>query len=319
MALARRLLRLMLVGLPPLLCARLDVGKERHRQGHKGALGAKEAPSTPSTPGSKKAKKSVLLVVAGLARHMEWHWPKWNESFIMPNEEAGYEFTIVFSTNAALGCREGSRKYPYSKCEEPVDREWNVQEIKKWFAPRAVTVLDYVGRASWWDRVHHALDNIEAGARFDRVVAMRPDIVLGWSQQNKVDPLVLRLDEMCEKKPGFSIVDGSWTLTGRYFHNRDIDFMQILCPGEKLLVYKEALRNPSAACSEEPIPTLPPGFISKKRWRVDKGASKRGWRLHGFSAQWCEFVKTFQISNISMSNWDDDYLLSFMRRGRAVR
>lgn len=196
----------------------------------------------------------------------------------------------------------------------PVDRDSNVQEIKKWFAPRAVTVLDYVGDArrqgfSWWDRVRHALDNIEAGARFDRVVALRPDAVLGFAHKNElhpkdVDPLVLRLDEMCEKKPGFRIVDGSWKLLMRYFHNRDIDFMQILCPGERLPVYKEALRLPTAPCVEEPIPTLPPGFITKKRWTINKGG-------------YCEFVKTFQINNISMSNWDDDYLLSFLPRERG--
>jgi len=202
-----------------------------------------------------------------------------------------------------------------------------VQQIKNVFAPRVVKVLDYtVGgvdahlRAardgadeatdagtgwSWWDRVHHVLNYVGPGARFDRMVALRPDVVLQRAPREGAAPpeggVVLRLDEMCQKKPGLSFVTASWRRRrGAWLHDRDFDFMQILCPSEGLPVYELALRAPTETCKKGAVPALPPGFHSLK-----------GWGAH---AMFCRFVQVFQVSNISVSNWDDDYHLSWLDR-----
>jgi len=302
------------------------------------------------TPGKPAAGKKVLLIVAGLPRHIEETWPQMEESLIVPNEQAGYSFTNFFVTDTGLACHKDSPMWTSRKCEEPIDKGSNVNQIKKLFAPREVTVLDYFGvtgiypyrvgchggpdddgyevsvRAqdgshendddtdnacsgwTWWDRVHHVLERVAhegLGARFDRMVALRPDVVLKWAQipgrATTTNPVVLRLEEMCEKRPGLSFVTGSWLQRGKfYLHDRDTDFMHILCPGDKLPAYEEAMRTPVKKCDHEPIPTLPPGFNSKKGW--------------GRTALYCQFVQVLQIHNISLEHWDDSFHLGWPDR-----
>jgi hypothetical protein len=365
MASARRLMLLMLPGLAPLLASGLHFGKGRPGARGKGrplattakSLGAEGTPGTPgspgaesppdtlATPGTPAAARKVLLIVAGVNRRIEETWPALEQSLIVPNEGAGYSFTIFFCTNTGLACHEDSPLWKSRKCEEPTDRETNVNQIKKVFAPREVTVIDYAtlilpgisetdstgrimgsagmchGEAdddedtddacsgwSWWARVHHVLDRVGRaglGRTFDRVVALRPDVVLQWAPTAgappRSGPVSLRLDEMCEKKPGLSFVTASWKrVRGVWLHDRDMDFMHILCPGEKLPVYERAMRAPMAKCGHKPTPRLPPGFHSTKGWH-DR-------------AIYCKFVQVFQLFNISLGLWDDDYHLSWPKR-----
>lgn len=337
MALAGGLMLKMLPGLAPVLASGLLLGA---------------APRQGATPDKPAAGKQVLLIVAGLPRHIEETWPQMEQSLIVPNEEAGYSFTNFFVTNTGLACNKDSPMWKSRKCEEPTDKESNVNQSKKLFAPRKVTVLDHLGiiennpyryggchggpeddgdeavivRArygshendddtdnacsgwTWWDRVHHVLERVAhegLGARFDRMVALRPDVVLKWAQISgrapKTNLVEMRLEEMCEKRPGLSFVTGSWLQRGRtYLHDRDFDFMHILCPGDKLPAYEEAMRTPVKKCDHEPIPTLPPGFNSNKGW--------------GRKALYCQFVQVLQIHNISVEHWDDSFHLGWPDR-----
>jgi len=106
------------------------------------------------------------------------------------------------------------------------------------------------------------------------------------------------LDEMCAKKPGFSFVTPSWRLKHRSFlHDRDLDFMHVLCPGTELPAYEEAMRTPLDQCPHGPPPPLPPGFISRKSW--------------GRNAAFCQFVQVLNDSNIAISHWDDLYTIDW--------
>jgi len=291
-------------------------------------------------------KKSALLIVAGLTRHMEATWPALEKAVVEPNEQAGYTFKIIFSTNLNLECNRKSKKWSSRTCEEPSsDPKGHMDRIKKIMGARDVTVLhddkvcrehhrleglrrpggdddlglpldevdlngfDADGRtyltvcSPWFERVHRVLAQIvESGEKFDRVVALRPDIVLTPPTScNKVqcqgfDPFVepphLQLDKMCAQKPGFSFVDTLWQVQHRtYLHDRDLDFMHILCPGEEIPAYAEAIRVPLEPCSHRPYPPLPPGFHSSKGWH-DK-------------ALFCRFVQVFTDRNVSISHWDD--------------
>lgn len=323
--------------------------------------------STPASglhlePGRAEAaprNRSVLLVVAGLSRHFEATWPRLERSLLVPNEEAGYEFRIIFSTDTGLGCHRGSPKWESRKCEEPTDRASQLLAIKEVIAPRKVEVVDpglvcgassarlpaAVGGAlldelseapyevgfewipdgasaasllrtssscaPWWERVHRVVaDVVEGGERFDRVVAMRPDVVLQWEQgaRRRIEapkgPPELLLDRMCQQKPGLNFVTPNWTIPHRSsVHNRDLDFMHILCAGRMLHVYAEATRAPSAPCfaavrspAERALqipPAIPPGFKNTKRWTVGSFL--------------CGFVQAFNDSGIPLGHWDDTY------------
>ncbi|CAK0798561.1 unnamed protein product [Prorocentrum cordatum] len=328
MARAGRLVLLMLPGLAPLIASGLNI------RGDRDGIGKGQPPDA--------RERRVLLVVAGLSRHMEATWPLLEQSVIVPNERAGYTFTIFFSTNAGLECREGSPRWRYRKCEEPtVDRESHVKRIKEFFAPRVVSVVDFedtcaergaaegmsvpwkvagsklfeAGHAAsgggmctpWWDRVHRVVaDMVESGQSFDRVVAMRPDAVVHHTGiRPPSGPVAMSLDEMCREKPGFSFVTPSWTAHRRMsLHNRDLDFMHILCPGKELAVYEKALRTPGDQCTaRDPVtkrvmvPALPAEFHSTKLW--DKNAF------------YCQFVQLWETKNISLSNWDSRFHLTW--------
>jgi hypothetical protein len=332
MARAGTLVLLILPGLAPLLASGLSIGK-----GH--------------PPGAEERK--VLLVVAGLPRHMEVTWPVLEQSVILPNERAGYTFTIFFSTNAGLECHQGSPTWRHRRCEEPTaDRESHVRRIREFFAPRAVSVVDYddtcaeKGAANgmavpwewnrdrnaaksklvmdgagerhealgggmctpWWERVHRVVANVvESGQKFDRVVAMRPDVVVHHTGvRPPTGPVAMSLDEMCQEKPGFSFVTPSWTIKRRmYLHNRDLDFMHVLCPGKDLAVYEEALREPGAQCTARDsegrqmmAPALPAEFQNTK-WP---------WDRHAF---YCRFVQLWEVNHISLSHWDSRFHLTW--------
>lgn len=301
---------------------------------------------------------SVLLVVAGLSRHLEATWPGLERSLLVPNEEAGYEFRIIFSTDTSLGCHPGSPQWLSRKCEEPTDRASQLQAIKEAIAPRKVEVVDPgplcgapsaqppaavggapLGEASeapydvgfewipdgaaallrtssscapWWERVHRVVAGVvEGGERFDRVVALRPDMVLQWAPGGRSEvpgrpegPPELLLDRMCQQRPGLSFVTPNWTIPHRStLHNRDLDFMHILCAGRMLHVYEEAIRAPSAPCfpairspAERGLlrpPTIPPGFKNTKRWTVGSFL--------------CGFVQAFNDSGVPLGHWDDTY------------
>jgi hypothetical protein len=258
-------------------------------------------------------KKRALLIVAGLARHMEVTWPALEKAVVVPNEQAGYTFKTIFSTNTGLECNRESIKWSSRRCEEPSsDPKEHMDRIKKIMGARDVTVLhDDKGCnapfhcAPWLERVHRVLATIvESGEKFDRVVALRPDIVLSPSrscitgQSCGSDPFVepphLQLDRMCAEKPGFSFVGSAWRVRGRsYLHDRDLDFMHILCPGDELPAYQEATRVPLEPCSHPPYPPLPRGFHSTKGWD-DR-------------ALFCRFVQVFTDRNVSISHWDDTY------------
>jgi len=268
MAPAGRLMLKMLPWLAPLLASGMHLGGSGSggRGGGRLSVAATHALHVEGTAAGKR----VLLIVAGLVWHFEETWPQMVSALILPNELAGYSFTNFFVTNTGLGCHEESPKWTSRNCEEPTDKESNVNQIKKLFAPRQVTVLDHVGitaaaspyrpqddgdvqmgarmdgcqggpeddgdedaivRAqdgshanvddtdnacsgwTWWDRVHHVLERVVQdgqGARFDRMVALRPDVVVKWAQIDGVtpnkNPVELRLEEMCHKRPGFSFV-----------------------------------------------------------------------------------------------------------------
>jgi hypothetical protein len=352
MVCTRKLMLMILPGLAPLLVRGLQVEP---------TASSAAAASQLSQPAPKK--KRVLLIMAGLARHMEVTWPALEKAIVLPNEQAGYTFKMVFSTNASLECHRDSPRWRSRKCEEPVsDPTEHVGRIKRFFGARNVEVLhdtgvcvpyrpgqnfresrqpdgdDDVGLpqpdgdddadlpqsrfdsrfrdrwekvpcAPWWERVHRVLaKTLESGEKFDRVVALRPDIlVLGptscKAEENcnfnpSLEPPRLQLDKMCAEKPGISFVNPSYQVRKKsYFHDKDLDFLHILCPGEELPTYEEAIRVPLEPCSHEPYPALPPGFSSSKGWH-DK-------------ALYCRFAQVFAGRNVSISHWDGRYTIGW--------
>lgn len=306
---------------------------------------------------TEAAPRSVLLIVAGLTRHFEATWPGLERSLLVPNEEAGYEFRIVFSTDTSLGCHSDSPRWGSRKCEEPTDRASQLRAIKEVIAPRQVEVVDPgplcgalgtqlppapggapLGEASeapyevglewapagaaallrtgsscapWWERVHRVVAGVvQGGGSFDRVVAVRPDVVLQRSPGEGAEgaeaggPPELLLDRMCEQRPGLSFVTPNWTIAHRSsLHNRDLDFMHLLCAGKMLHVYEAAIRAPSAGCfaavrspAERRLlqaPQIPLGFKNTKRWTVD--------------AFLCGLVQAFNDSGVPLGHWDDTY------------
>lgn len=321
------------------------------------ALASPPASGLQLEPGRAEAApgraRSVLLVVAGLTRHLEATWPGLERSLLAPNEEAGYEFRITFSTETSLGCRRGSPRWESRKCEEPTDRASQLRAIEEVVAPRKVEVVDpgpvcgapsahppaAAGEASaapyevgfewipdgaaallrtssscapWWERVHRVVAGVvKGGEGFDRVVALRPDMVLQWAPGGRLEapgrpegPPELLLDQMCQQRPGLSFVTPNWTIPHRSsLHNRDLDFMHVLCAGGALPVYEKAIRAPSAGCFagvRSPArrkllraPKIPPGFKNTKRWTVD--------------AFLCGLVQAFNDSGVPLGVWDDTY------------
>lgn len=326
----------MLPGLSPLLVPGLQ-------------LEATESPAAAAFPRVAE-KKRALLVIAGLARHIDATWPALEQAVVLPNEQAGYTFKIVFNTDAGLECHRESEKWNNRKCEEPTDPTAHLGRIRKFFGARDVSVLhdnatclgqdrlapwlsgggaeldvpldnvddQRVGKAwtpcdPWFDRVHKVVAAVvKSGESFDRMVAMRPDIVLhpvvGEPHDRGINnpplppppaPPQLLLDKMCAEKPGFSLVTGAWRRKF-WMHDRDGDFMNILCPGEELPTYAEATRVAMYPCGKNrhgKHPPLPPGYHSDRAWDA--------------RAAYCRFVQTFYEHNVSMHHWDDSYTIDW--------
>jgi len=165
----------------------------------------------------------------------------------------------------------------------------------------------------WFERVHSVVAAfVKSGVQFDKVLAVRPDIVLhpvvGEAPDRGLDkpplpppasPPQLLLDKMCAEKPGFSFVTPAWRRKF-WLHDRDTDFINLLCLGEELPTYAEAIRLPMEPCSKYSAgkhPPLPPGFHSGRGWDA--------------KSLYCRFVKTFYERNVSIYHWDDSYTLDW--------
>lgn len=309
--------------------------------------------------------KRALVILAGLMRHFELSWPGIVRDLIEPNEQDGYQFSIVVATSLGAKCLPNGTLWHKRKCEDVDSNETDAEHedrIRNIIAPRIVDIVDnrsvcpmpkFVlehkamvqrraeeaekrkptlardrdydrGRTididmtvedadtadelegflcnNFMNRVGEVLAMYE-GKVFDRVIALRPDVRLIDSSSGAAK--TMRFDEVCAASPGFNIISHDVEITRPrvFFHNRDMDFIQLLCAGGDRSLYRDALADWGACkCKhKQTVAPLPPGFISTHGWSC--------------GAVMCNFVATFD-GKLPLRNLDDQYFASWVKLPR---
>lgn len=214
----------------------------------------------------------MLLIVAGLLRHYEVTWPLLVRDLVAPMEGLGLDVNIVLNTDLTWTCVNGSGRWRTRRCEErrPELAAATGRQLAQSLLPRGAELMDMRDVKGTYMRWIQALDLVQSrGERFDFVVALRPDIFL-------IDPRTRRrkvfdLREACARRPGLGIVSGHFRRRC-FFHDRDWDFMAVLCDGARLELMAQALSGFWQSCEALPAaggrspPPLPGSFRPSLNW-----------------------------------------------------
>jgi len=247
-------------------------------------------------PNRPEHGQEVLLVLVGVLRDFENSWEAIREQIVLPNEQAGYRFTIVLHTQ--LGCSCGTKSDPVAQAAPGKPR---AAAIRKVFGGRNVSIMDsedtcvadgkgyyvhsffgdqrsyHCGAQHFASRVVQGLDAHASEQKWSKVLVMRADVQLMSLQRKGITSL--ELDSTCQGNPGINIITGYCQNSCTGWHWNDVDMAWLLCDGSKHRLLRDVIGAIGQPCTGDSCAagkvTLPSDFHP-----LASGINKTGGRSH---------------------------------------